>query len=422
MEHSLLKQIIIDNRDLFESIEIHARPFEFEDTMNYILVGLRRSGKSTMLFHKIQYLLKHGVEINQIVYINFEDERLVEFTHQDFNDILLAQKELSNKKTYYFFDEIQIVSGWEKFARRLADAKEFVYITGSNATMLSIEMESVLGGRYISKHIYPYTFQEYTSIVYSEDIQTALYSTKGQATIFALFSLYIKDGGFPESIDFKNKREYTNTVFQKILLNDIIARNQIRNIEVFRILIKKVAESVTSPISYSKLRNIIQSIGFKITKDSIIQYIQYAQDSYLLFSLSNYVSKFVERQTNKRYYFSDNGLLNLFLTNKDSLLLENVVAVYLMEKFGDDLYYFQSNTTGIDIDFYLPENNIAIQVTHTLDDFSRDREIKNLTKFLKTSPDTKCYIFTYAQKETIQVEDTTIVVAPIYELLLGQYI
>ena len=115
--------------------------YEFEKKANYILVGLRRSGKSIMLYRRVQELIENGVGRNQIIYINFEDDRLVEFNQKDFNDIRLVQSELRSQKGYYFFDEIQIVEGWEHFARTMADAKRSVYITGSNATMLGSEME-----------------------------------------------------------------------------------------------------------------------------------------------------------------------------------------------------------------------------------------------------------------------------------------
>ena len=151
MNHDLLKNIIYDQHELIQNADIVARPsYSFEPNANYVLVGLRRAGKSTLLFKIVQDLVAKGVTWEQIIYINFEDERLSEFQKEDFNDILSVQSELSAERGYFFFDEIQIVPGWEKFCRRMADAKEHVYVTGSNASMLSREISTTLGGRYLT--------------------------------------------------------------------------------------------------------------------------------------------------------------------------------------------------------------------------------------------------------------------------------
>ena len=147
MNHALLKSVIYDQHEFIRDFQIMPRNYEFEENGNYVLVGLRRAGKSTLLYKIVLDLVASGVDWEQIVYINFEDERLSEFTVADFNDLLSVQSELSNKKGYFFLDEVQNITGWEKFARRMADAKEHIYITGSNAKMLSREIETTLGGR-----------------------------------------------------------------------------------------------------------------------------------------------------------------------------------------------------------------------------------------------------------------------------------
>lgn len=161
MNHTLLKSVIYDQHEFIRNFQIVPRNYEFEENGNYVLVGLRRAGKSTLLYKIVLDLVASGVDWDQIIYINFEDERLSEFTVADFNDILSVQSELSDKKGYFFLDEVQNIDGWEKFARRMADSKEHIYITGSNARMLSREIETTLGGRFFAKHITPYTFGEY---------------------------------------------------------------------------------------------------------------------------------------------------------------------------------------------------------------------------------------------------------------------
>ena len=161
MNHDILKSVIYDQHEIIKKIQIVNREYDFDLNANYVLIGLRRAGKSTLLYKIVQDLIAKGTDWNQIIYINFEDERLSEFTINDFNDILSVQAEMSDKKGWFFLDEIQNIDGWEKFARRLADSKEQAFITGSNAKMLSSEIENRLGGRYLTKYFTPYNFREY---------------------------------------------------------------------------------------------------------------------------------------------------------------------------------------------------------------------------------------------------------------------
>ena len=156
MNHDKLKQVIYDQHELIKNFKIIDRNYDFDFNANYVLIGLRRAGKSTLLYKIVQDLVANGTDWNQIVYINFEDERLVDFSLDDFNDILSVQAEMSDKKGWFFLDEIQNVDGWENFARRLADSKEHTFITGSNAKMISQEIENRLGGRYLTKYVTPY--------------------------------------------------------------------------------------------------------------------------------------------------------------------------------------------------------------------------------------------------------------------------
>ncbi len=380
MNHEVLKQVIKDQMEVIKETQIVERKdYVFEENANYILVGLRRSGKSTLLYKRVKDLLASGVDESQIIYITFEDERLLEFNVTDFNDILEVKNELTQKEAYYFFDEIQNIDGWEKFARRMADSKKRVYITGSNAKMLSSEMNAALGGRYIQMYVTPYSFNEFLLAKgISKDASTKAKGERNRA-----YFEYLKYGGLPEVLQFTNKRDYLKGVYQKIVLNDIILHNKIRQEQAIRLIAKKLAETTKDEMSYSKLCNIINSIGIKISKDTIIDYIAYFKDSNLIFELKEYYSHFVEKESTPKYYFVDNGLLGLFLVDKESIALENLVATHLRRK-EEELYYIKSSKTGIDIDFYIPQKK-AIQVALELNENSADREIKSLVKFAKTS-------------------------------------
>lgn len=161
MDHETLKQIIFDQHEVIKKSQIVSRDYVFDKNANYVLIGLRRSGKSTLLYKRVQDLVSSGVDWKQIIYINFDDERLLGFQASDFEDILLTAEEITSQKHYFYFDEIQNIDGWEKFAIRMANAKEKVDITGSNAKMLSHEVSAKLGGRYLTKIIHPYSFKEF---------------------------------------------------------------------------------------------------------------------------------------------------------------------------------------------------------------------------------------------------------------------
>ena len=183
MNREIIKSVINDQHEIIRNAEIVEREYSFEPNANYVLTGLRRAGKSTLLYKIARDLVAGGIGWNRIVYINFEDERLLEFNVMDFNDIVSVQAEMTDEKAYFFFDEIQIVDGWEKFVRRLADTKERVYVTGSNAKMLSREIETTLGGRFFTKYIMPYNFREFLRANNVDFSATARHTTKQSGKI-----------------------------------------------------------------------------------------------------------------------------------------------------------------------------------------------------------------------------------------------
>ena len=419
MNHTLLKTVIYDQHEVIRNFRIVPRDCEFEENGNYVLVGLRRAGKSTMLYKIVLDLVASGVEWSQIIYVNFEDERLSEFTVADFNDILSVQSEMSDKKGYFFLDEVQNIDGWEKFARRMADAKERIYITGSNAKMLSREIETTLGGRFFTKHITPFTFSEYLTACEISHDEEALLKTKSNGKIRSACAQYLQYGGLPESLLYKAKREYNSGVYQKVLLGDIITRNKIRNYYAVKILIKKIAESVRSEISYSKLQKALHAVNVSLAKDTISDYVRCAEDAYLLFHLQNYYANLVEKESYPKFYFSDNGILSLFLDRKESVQLENMVAVALANTYPGDVYYLKSARTGIDIDFYVPSVGLAVQAAYSVVGEAREREVNNLKKLAQSSKeDTRLIIVTYEEEETIKEDGVTIEVEPLYKFLL----
>ena len=419
MQHDLLKRIILEQHEVIQRTEIIPRTTVLSTEINQVLTGIRRAGKSTLLYSLVKQLTAKGTDWNRIIYINFEDERLAEMTAGDLNDILAVQSEMSDQKGYFFFDEIQNVPGWEKFARRMADRHESVQITGSNAKMLSREIQSTLGGRYLEIQVWPYSFDEYLNAVGIPHGETELIETVAHGRVKAGCNTYLEEGGFPESLRYPSKRDYISGVYQKILLGDVVVRNDIRNSNAVALLIKKIAETVMHDVSYAKLYGNLKAIGIKISKDSVIDYVSCIADSFLLFKIYNYFSSFSERESTPKYYFADNGLLNLFLTDKRSALLENAVAIWLKQHYGDEVCYIKSAVTGLDIDFYILSEHTAIQVCLELNNQSSGREIDNLIKASACIPDlNRLIVITYDETDLMHPDRDKVEVLPIDVFML----
>jgi len=417
MNKEVLKQVIADNQLEIPHYKIVRRDFMFEEFGNYVFVGIRRAGKSFLLYQRIQQLLAQGIQWDELLYINFEDERLSGIAAEDLNVLLEVHWEMYGKKPILFLDEIQNIAGWEKFARRLSDTKYRVYITGSNAKMLSSDIQTTLGGRYITVDVYPYDFKEFLTANNTDFTPQILLSTKGKAEVLRQFNSYFYFGGFPEGAMLQSKRDYLTSIYQKIFLGDIAARHSIDNAFALKILFKKLAESVKQPISFTRLANIISSTGAKISTNTVINYMDYAKDAWLITPIQNIADKIVDKETNPKYYFTDNGLLNLFLLDGNTFLLENLVAVTLLRKYGrHDAVYFYNK--GVEVDFYVPELQMAIQVCYNMNDAETSkREINALLQFAKRIEVKNMLIITRDEERKIMENGITIEIIPVWKWL-----
>ena len=423
MDKQIVKRIIIEKQVAIPNYKLTHRDFLFGKKSNYILVGLRRAGKSYLLYQDIQDRITSGeITAQDILFINFEDERLSSLKAEELGIILDSYMELyPDKQPLIYLDEIQDVEGWEKFARRLADSQYRIMITGSNAKMLSKEMYSTLGGRYIPKEIFPFSFAEYLVYHQVKLDSNWEYNQQIKSEIAKLFDSYFYEGGIAESFEQPDKREYLNALYQKILIGDIVERNRIRNPRVFRFLAKKLADSVMQPSSLSRLQHLVKSTGDTISLPALKDYLEYMQDAYLFFPIPNLVSPMTEQATIQKRYVADNGILNLFLFQGETKLLENAVAIELNRRFRNTpeetlLYYFNKN---IEIDFCVPTVQQAIQVAYNLnDETTYEREVGGLLKFLKAFKGYHGYIITRDYKTVIEEEGYIIEVIPIWEWLL----
>ena len=422
MDKQILKQILRDNQQEIERYVVEPRDIKLGDFPCRVLVGVRRAGKSYMLYHVIQQLLAQGHKWDEMLYLSFEDERLENFDTDDFNRLLECHQEMYGKRPMLFLDEIQNIDCWHKFARRMADSQYTIFITGSNAKMLSGEINTTLGGRFLIAEVYPYSFKEYLAVHQVPTAELDTLSTEGRAKVIRCFDEYLHDGGLPAAALLPAKRNYLSSVYQKIYMGDIIARNKITNVSGIRILVRKMAESVCRPISYNRINNLLSSVGGKLSLATTIKYVEYCEDAWLLLRLRNYSSALADKESNCKYYFIDTGILGLFLIDKDAMQLENLVALQLFRIYGHDpenerVFFYNDS---FEVDFYVPEAELAIQVSYSLrNEDTRKRETEALQKLPRRLPCSRRIILTYDEEETIIDQHGIIEVIPTWKWLLN---
>ena len=423
VDKQIIKTVIAEKQQQIRKTILLQRAEHFDEHSCYVLVGIRRAGKSYTLYQDMQARLSAGkATIEDFLYINFEDERLASIKSEELGLLLEAYWEMYDQQyPLIYLDEIQNITGWEKFARRLAEEKRHVMITGSNAQMLSREITSTLGGSYIQRNIYPFSFEEYLKYYGIQLDKNWEFQPEKRLAVLRHFNEYFYRGGFAESFDKTDKREWLTSLYQKILMGDIVERNKIRNPRIFRLLARKLADSVMQPTTLKRLEHIIKSTGDSISPTVLKDYLDYMEDAYLLFSIPNLVSPLTEQQTIVKRYFADNGILNLFLTGGETKLLENIVAIHLNILYHntlEELRLFYYNK-GVEIDFCIPEVNKAIQVSYRIDDLDTyEREVGGLVKFLKAYKLYQGIIITWDTERQITEDGITINVIPVWKWLL----
>ena len=425
MDKQLIKKIITERHQEVRDWKLVERPQLFERQMNYVLVGIRRAGKSCLMIQDMQQRIAAcEIVLEDCLYINFEDERIRYMPVTELGVILDCYAEMfGDHKPLVYLDEIQVIEGWEQFVRRLADQKYRVMVTGSNAKMLSSEIATTLGGRFVIREIWPFSFHEYLAYRAIKLAKNWQYDSAALHEIARQMDDYFYYGGFAEAFGLLAKREWINSLYQKILMGDIVARHNIRNTRSIRILAKKIADSVMQPTALSRLQHIIKSAGEKIGVSTVKDYLEYFEESYLTFSLSNFVSPVTEQETIKKRYYIDNGLLNNFLFNGETKLLENLCAIHLMKQYGNTdeprLFYYNRN---IEVDFYVPEAGLAVQASYNInDDETREREVSALVALNKAFPLQKAVIVTRDDEEQITANGLAIEVTPIWKWLLASH-
>lgn len=418
MDKDVAKKIIAENQLMLKDIPLVRRNVQFAPGCNYVLVGLRRAGKSYMLYQRFAELMAEGRKAQEILYFNFEDDRLETVTLADLDLLKQAYEEMYAHRPVFMLDEIQIVDGWEKFARRLADQKYEVYITGSNAKMLSLEISTTLGGRYMVRNVFPFSFAEYLE---AKGVRLPEgWQYLANTDVKREFNNYFRFGGLPEllSIDAKFRREWLSNLYNKIYFGDLIARYDIRNVLALKMLVRKLAESVKQPLSFNRLANLVSTVAGKVKQETVVDYLEHISDTCMLFAVENIAAKLQEKISTQKYYFIDNGLLNLFLLDPETALLENLVAIHLHERHADDLFFYKEK---VEVDFCLLEGKTAIQVAYSLKDAStKEREVRALLYYQRRFGGQRLLIVTMDEEGEIAAEGEVIKVVPAWKFVLTE--
>lgn len=416
MTKDLIKLLISEYQAYVSQVELISRNVELVDGLNYVFVGLRHAGKSYLMFQRIAQLIEQGHKKEEILYFNFEDDRIDSLDVKDLDLIKTCYEEMYDYRPIFFLDEIQLVDRWEKFARRLADQKYQVYITGSNAKMLSSEIATTLGGRYMIHEVYPYSFQEYLNANGIDiDEKNAIFTFGKQ--IVKLANTYFQHGGLPETVGMKEPRSWMSNLFSKIFFGDLVARYRIRNDYALRVMIRKMAESVKQPLSYNRIASIVSNTGKKLSTDAAIDYVEYMTETWFILPYENLYGKLQDKESNRKYYFTDNGLLHLFLIDANTSLLENIVAVTLRRKYGDGSYFW--NSKNAEVDFVVPEEGLAVQVSYSMADADTfKRETDGLLKLHSVQPINKMIVVTMEEESIVEKDGYHIELVPLWEWLL----
>lgn len=376
--------------------------FELDSTLAQVVIGVRRSGKST-LCHKV--LLEHNVKYG---YANFDDDRLANLQVEDLNTVLSCIYQIYGTDIkYIFLDEIQDVDGWHLFVNRLLRTNLHVIVTGSNAKLLSGELATHLTGRYNEIRLFPFSFREYCDF---HHIETNGLTTKIEAGIKRAFMEYVTDGGFPELQNIRNKRGYVQSLLEAIVSKDIQQRFRIRNVDTLRKIANHLINNVCQEINYG---NIAETMG--VTDQTVKKYVDFLRQAFLVQILNKHSFKSKERIRNAKAYIVDPGLQNnrdnSFAAENIGWRLENVIYIELLRRCTNDfldIYYYKVSPRSKEVDFVVCNQDKAVELIQVAYDIDNQKTFyRETSSLIKASAKLHCdnltlIAFTQTRDEEIE--------------------
>ena len=421
MKVDVLKKILTDSRSVAMSKPCDVREYSFEDGANYILGGVRRCGKSSIMCDRSRILHDRGISWEQIFYLDFSDECLKDFEAEEFDMLLLTTQTISPGKSYFFLDEINRVEGWEEYVLKFAHTGSLVYVSISDGLPTSPGIQSLLDAGFKFMPIYTYSIREYLLAAKIAFDSSSLANPKIARLVDDSFSEYQSTGGFPYSGSYLRKRDYIEGILQNDIMSGAISHNEIRNPMGFRLILKKMAENIGVEQSNQKLHSQVATAGVVLSRDDFMDYVDYAKSSFMVFSVDNHHAKITPDKSNvPKYFFTDVGLLNLISMQNDMAILKNIVAVQLKRKYGNDLEYYKSGQINVDVDFYVESEGLAIIVTDYFQGLERKKGMTSFEVIKSKHPEiSKFIVLTKAQEETEETSKIKVQILPALKYLLS---
>ena len=394
------------------------------------VVGVRRCGKSSRMQLTINTLVEKGLSPEAVLWVGFDDERLAEMTVSDLDEVLEAYRELyptqDLKDVYMFFDEIQLVDNWELFVMRVFKSYcKNIFVSGSNAKMLSQEIATTLRGWSIEEKTYPLSFKEYCQFTGTK----THHLTEQETTILRLkWNEYCMESAFPEIVltELKSLRDKKlQSYFDAMLFRDLVERHNISNTGVLRYFIKRLMNNLTKPTSINAIYIDIKSQGFKISKDDLYLWADYVCECFMFLRISKYTPSLIEEQQSlRKYYFIDNGLRQAVLlpqSDDNGKLLENTVLLHLnrrLQPFDKITYYSGAK----ECDFIVQHEQqvkALYQVCWGMQDtVTRQREIDGIIEASKMTLCDNLFIITHDKEDIIIQDGKTINIIPAWKWMM----
>ena len=390
----LLLSLLDEFRDNLSKIKDSIpRDFVFSRINNKIKVaiGMRRAGKTYMLLQTAYSLIQQGVDLHQILFIDFEDDRILPCDQKTLDtmleDFYSLYPENHNRICYIFLDEIQNVSEWALVVRRFHGTKNVeIFLSGSSAKLLSKDLHTALRGRSIANEIWPYSFNEYLNAV-KYLIPTPLFSKRVKDQLLQHLEHYLTHGGFPETtkVDNLTRRTTLQGYVDLVISKDIIERYNIQNIILLKYLVQTLLKNTSCSFSVNKFAKDLKSQGIVGSKNTVHEYLEYLEDAYLVFPIKLYSESIRKMQANvRKVYAVDPGLVNAYIFSRNKNyghLFENIVYLQL-RRTGHKIYYYLTQKERYEVDFLTqtPEGELHLyQVCWDINDLETlDRENRAL--------------------------------------------
>ena len=389
------------------------------------IAGVRRSGKTSLMFQCIEQLLSGGIKKSNIIYVNFENERLIATKATDLDNLLIAHSMAFTPEeglVYLFLDEIQNVENWDKWIRKIYDMHKYrIVITGSSSELLSIEIATALAGRNLSYTVYPFSFREFARAKgMTEEKESLKYTTK-KALVLNALDEFLEYGSFPEvslAKDANRKMELLSSYFDAIFFRDIVKRYKLRETGDLGVFLKILASNYAAYFSSTKTYNYFCSVGLKVSRKTILNFLEHAKSVFFAATLEQYhKSPKIRFARQQKTYMIDLGLSKLFGEIDKGRALENAVFIELLRRreVGEAIYYVKLKS-GKEVDFMFNERKpMLLQVSYDVSSpETRKREISALLEPAKAMKQNDCTIITYNYENEETTDDIRIRFVPFW--------